>query len=96
MICEMKNPQHESCVRQQGEATSQRKLQTVNRLPWICQSLSKKDSNMNTKFNTYSERNYDPIAWMELEHRGAYFLCITFPESKHDYVEAMKEIKRWL
>ena len=58
---ETEKPQHGSRVRRRGEATRQRKLHMVARVPRIFQNSSKKDSNMNTKFNIYSEQNYDPI-----------------------------------
>lgn len=65
----------------------------VDRVLRICRNSSKKDLNRNTKFNIYNERNYDLAGLMKSEHRGTYFSCTVYLESKHNYVEGMKEIK---
>ena len=92
MICVKENVQNKSRVKQQSEATRQRKFQMIKCVPRFCQNSSKRFQ-MNMEFNIQSEQNYDPIARIESEHQGASFLCIGYLESKHNCVEGIKKIK---
>jgi hypothetical protein len=86
MIIETKNLQHESCVKQYGEATRQRKFLTSAHLRRIWQNLVKLVSN---KIEAYTKRNSKRMVRMDSPCRGAFFSYGTHISTIHGY-ENMK------